>query len=163
MACVGSLVLKFTRTADFNVIQRSLGQARRCLAGGGGAYIISAWILSFILGGGAMDDLRQNASLLTPTDTTLDPPVELQVERRPAGLRRVEFLEGSSPELSLETQSLLQARLRSAALVLCVGSEAFLLKRALIDRVEEGVDATLAFDDHILFVLHVANVLGLAL
>ena len=50
-----------------------------------------------------------------------------------------------------------------AALVLCVGSEAFLLKRALVDRVEAGADPTLAFDDHILFVLHVANVIGLAL
>jgi serine/threonine-protein kinase len=106
-----------------------------------------------------MDDSRRNASQFAPDDTTREPPVE----PRPSGHRRVELVEGSSPELSLQTQSLLQTRLRSAALVLCVGSEAFLLKRALYDRVDAATDPALAFDDHILFLLHVTNVLSLGL
>ena len=105
------------------------------------------------------DDFSPPVSLLAPDDTTLDPPVE----PRPSGHRRVELVEGSSPELSRQTQSLFQIRLRSAALVLCVGSEAFLLKRALYDRVDPAADPTLAFGDNILFVLHVTNVLSLAL
>ena len=83
--------------------------------------------------------------------------------RKHDGHCHVELVEGSGPELSLQTESLLHIRLRSAALVLCAGSTAFLLKRLLYDSMEGATDPTLVFGDHVLFVLHTVNVTVLAL
>jgi eukaryotic-like serine/threonine-protein kinase len=105
-----------------------------------------------------MSDRLRPKSSTSPDDETLDAHV---AGHRGDAHCRVELVEGSSPELSSQTQSLLHVRLRSAAIVLFSGSLLFLLKRLFYDSMQGATDPTLVFGDHFLFAFHVVNVVGL--
>ena len=99
---------------------------------------------------------------LAPTDETLDanipgitPPKESW-----CACPKVQLVEGSGPGQTSETRSLLQVRLRAAALVLLVGSAAFLVREVLM---KHGSDPTLDADDRVRFWLHVLHVMVLAI
>ena len=98
-----------------------------------------------------------------PRDLSNDATLDAQGIPKHDGHCHVELVEGSGPQLSLQTESLLRIRLRSAALVLCAGSAAFLAKRLLYDSMEGATDPTLVFGDRALLVLHAVNVIVLAL
>jgi len=106
-----------------------------------------------------MKPARRTTPQILPNDATLD----AQVGRKHAAPCHVELVEGSGPELSLQTESLLRVRLRSAALVLCVGSAAFLAKRLMYDSMQQATDPTMVFGDHVLMWLHTLNVVVLAI
>jgi len=93
----------------------------------------------------------------TPFDTTLEAPVAPRVISTPPG----DSLGGTAPDPSATLRALWQSRLRSAALALCVGSEAFLLKRALYDRIEVDAETARLAGGHLLFIVHAANVVVL--
>lgn len=94
---------------------------------------------------------------LSPTDETLDANQlqGLTPPKEQCPCPKVQLVEGSGPEQSSETRSLLQVRLRAAALVLLVGSAAFLVREVLTDH---SVEPILDADDRIRFWLHVLHV-----
>src|SRR5689334_16961847 len=98
---------------------------------------------------------------LSPTDETLDAN-QLPVAPLPKETccPKVQLVEGSGSEQSNETRSLLQLRLRGAALVLLIGSAAFLVRELLTDH---HSDPTLDADDRIRFWLHLLHVAVLSI
>src|SRR4051812_49042246 len=99
---------------------------------------------------------------LAPTDETLDANLVHGVTppKEHCPCPKVQLVEGSGSGQSSETRSLLQLRLRAAALVLLAGSAAFLVREVLTDH---GSDPTLDADDRIRFWLHVLHVAVLSI
>ena len=75
----------------------------------------------------------------------------------PCGIGRRERPRAFSADRIAATSPVAQA-----ALVLCVGSAAFLAKRLMYDSMQQATDPTLLFGDHVLLWLHTLNVVVLA-
>jgi serine/threonine-protein kinase len=74
-----------------------------------------------------MVDRPKNPAHALPTDPTLDAVARSSVATRDEDQPAIALVEGSGPQLSGETQSVLQARLRIAALTLSLGFGIFLV------------------------------------
>ena len=81
----------------------------------------------------SMDHRKQNPLAAVGADATLDSfGMGRSPDLSPDEISpRVALVEGSGPGLSGETRLLLRTRLRAAALVLCLGSLAFLIRDLL--------------------------------
>jgi tRNA A-37 threonylcarbamoyl transferase component Bud32 len=112
-----------------------------------------------------MQQPTPKSSQLAPTDETLDanlvPGATPPKEACPCP--KVQLVEGSGPEQSSETRSLLQVRLRGAALVLLLGSAAFLIREFLTFDAHTHHDQNLVMGERIMFWLHVVHVSVLAI
>lgn len=75
------------------------------------------------------------SSTASPTDLTLDAVPASAVEER---CRRIALIEGTGPQITVETAHLLRDRLRAAAMVLLAGFGAFFVWRLFAERKIDG-------------------------
>lgn len=69
---------------------------------------------------------------LSPDAATLDAPPEPSSSAEQPHVRRVALVEGSTPQLSGETRSLLRSRLRAASLLLAIGFTLFVIRNLFV-------------------------------
>ena len=111
---------------------------------------------------------------LSPNDVTLDAPIAvalLAAGRHEAGSSaesrphcpKVQLVEGSTGGLTSQTECLLRVRLRAAALVLFLGSSAFLIEKLLVRGAHESKEPLLRSGAQMLFWFHVFHVSMLGL
>ncbi len=109
---------------------------------------------------------------LSPNDVTLDAPASTaEAGRQPGSFdnrrspcAKIELVEGSAGGLTNQTQCLLRVRLRAAALVLFVGSSAFLLERLFnASRHLISKDPLLQSGERLVVLFHVFHVVMLGL
>jgi len=117
---------------------------------------------------------------LSPDDVTLDAPVSVAMgaaasrasqasaepgssSDRDSGCPKVELVEGSTGGLTTQTEALLRVRLRAAALVLFLGSGAFLIERLVVREELGAKDPLLRSGAQMLLWFHVFHVAMLGL
>lgn len=116
---------------------------------------------------------------LSPEDVTLDAPVSMALSpgvgrtaaasessssaEANSGCPKIELVEGSTSGLTTQTECLLRVRLRSAALVLFLGSSAFLLERLFISDALGTKEPLLRTGAQMLLGFHVFHVTMLGL
>ena len=116
---------------------------------------------------------------LSPNDVTLDAPVSVSLSANSArartaaaaessaepaqGCPKVELVEGSTGGLTSQTECLLRVRLRAAALVLFLGSSAFLVERLFISDALHMKEPLLRSGAQMLLGFHIFHVAMLGL
>ncbi|MEX0711257.1 MAG: serine/threonine-protein kinase [Pirellulales bacterium] len=101
----------------------------------------------------------QRVLQLSPDEPTLDAPPSAAEAACP----KVQLVEGSGPCLTSQTECLLRIRLRAAAMVLFLGSAAFLILRLLSLGDAAGLAPILAAEERLVVWFHLAHCAVLAL
>jgi len=100
---------------------------------------------------------------LSPNDVTLDAQAIALAEENVTAGPKIQLVEGSGPGLSGDTERLLRVRLRAAALVLLIGSAAFLVRNTFDIELGETKTARVEQSGRLLYWFHLAHVVALAI
>src|SRR5690348_9262223 len=93
---------------------------------------------------------------LSPDDVTLDAQAVALAAEEEAARPKVQLVEGSGPDLAGQTECVLRARLRAAALVLLVGSATFLVRNEFDVDLRDAWDQHVVQGQHLMYWFHVS-------
>jgi serine/threonine-protein kinase len=115
-----------------------------------------------------MPESFRNIPYISPNDVTLDAmavglPVEALSSDEGAACPKVQLVEGAGPGLTGQTETVLRARLRAAALVLLIGSAAFLIRNLFDGELRRSNVRHVEISGQLLFGFHVGHVVMLAI